>query len=135
MARVGSVGAQRLALPCLFVRTHADEGAEAAMQRRLLHQTQTLLAPDEALVTARSFPLAPLQAAGITRYVSRGATNCTARRAWLPAYGSKGRRPRKGAVVRPLPRSSKGHRLPATPADRCETWQGGMREAPCLIRA
>src|SRR5262249_34151585 len=38
LARVGSVGGQRLALPCLFVRTDADEGGEAAMQRRLLNQ-------------------------------------------------------------------------------------------------
>jgi len=67
MARVGSVGAQRLALPSLVVRTDAEEGGEAAMPRRLLHQTQTLLAPDEALVTDRGFPLAQIHAAGITR--------------------------------------------------------------------
>jgi len=86
-------------------------------------------------VTDHGFPLAQLQEAGITRYVSRGATNITARRAWLPAYSGKGRRPRKGAVVRPLPRPYKGRTLPATPADRCETWQGGTPEAPCLVRA
>jgi hypothetical protein len=51
------------------------------------------------------------------------------------AYSGKGRRPRKGAVVRPLPRTYKGRTLPATPADRCETWQGGTPEAPCLVRA
>jgi hypothetical protein len=135
MARVGSVGAQRLALPCVFVRTDAAEGGEAAMQRRLLSQTQALLAPDEALVTDRGFPLAQLQEAGIVRYVSRGATNFTARRAWLPAYSGKGRRPRKGAVVRPLPRTYKGRTLLATPADRCETWQGGTPAAPYLVRA
>jgi hypothetical protein len=134
-ARVGSGGAQRLALPGVFVRTDPDEGGETAMQRRLLHQTQALLAPDEALVTDRGVPLAPLQDAGITRYGSRGATNFTARRAWLPAYSGTGRRPRKGALVRPLPRTDKGRSLPATPADRCETWQGGTPEAPCLVRA
>lgn len=135
MARVGSVGAQRLALPCVFVRTEPDEGGEAAMQRRRLHQTQGLLAPDEALVTDRGFPLAQLQAAGLTRDVSRGATNFTARRAWLPAYSGKGRRPRKGPLVRPLPRTYKGRTLPATPADRGEAWPGGTPEAPCLVRA
>ena len=135
MARVGSVGAQRLALPGLFVRTDADEGGEAAMQRRLLHQAQALLAPDEALVTDRGFPLAQLQDAGITRYVSRGATNFTARRAALPAYCGKGRRPRKGAVVRPLPRTYKERTLAATPPDRRETWQGGTRDEPCIVTA
>ena len=56
-ARIGSVGTQRLALPCLLVRTTADEPGEAALQRELLHQTQALLATDEALVTDRGFPL------------------------------------------------------------------------------
>src|SRR5215475_3372324 len=50
-ARVGAVGMQRLALPCLFVRLEAGETGEPALQRRLLEQTQALLAPDEALVT------------------------------------------------------------------------------------
>jgi hypothetical protein len=135
MARVGSVGAQRLALPSLLVRTDAEEGGEAAMQRRLRHQTQTRLAPDEALVTDRGFPLAQLHAAGITQYVSRAPRNFTARRACPRTYGGKGRRPTKGPLVRPLPRTYKGRTIAATPPDRYETWQGGTREAPCLISA
>jgi hypothetical protein len=87
------------------------------------------------LVTDRGFPLAQIQAASITRYVSRGPTNFTARRATLPAYCGKGRRPTTGPVVRPLPRTSKGHTRPATPPDRRETWQGGTQEEPCLIAA
>jgi hypothetical protein len=54
-ARVGSVGTQRLAIPCLFVRTEAEEPGEPALQRRLLQQTQALLAADEVLVTDRAF--------------------------------------------------------------------------------
>ena len=34
-ARVGSVGSQRLAIPCLLVRTAAEEPGEPALQRRL----------------------------------------------------------------------------------------------------
>jgi hypothetical protein len=134
-ARIGAVGSQRLAMPCLLVRAEADDPGEPALQRRLLHQTQALLAPDEALVTDRGFPLAQIHAAGITRYVSRGPTNFTARRAILPTYRGKGRRPTKGLLVRPLPRTYKGRTLAATPADRCETWQGGTREAPCIVSA
>ena len=134
-ARIGSAGTQRLAVPCLLVHTTADAPGEPALQRQLLHQTQTLLAPDEVLVTDRGFPLAQMHAAGITRYVSRGPTNFTARRATLPAYCGKGRRPTKGAVVRPLPRTYKKRTLAATPPDRRETWQGGTREQPCLISA
>jgi hypothetical protein len=134
-ARVGSVGTQRLAIPCLLVRAEADEPGEPALQRRLLQQTQARLAADEVLVTDRGFPLAQIHAAGITRYVSRGPTNFTARRAALPTYSGKGRRPTRGAVVRPLPRTYKGHTLAATPPDRRETWQGGTPEAPCIVSA
>jgi hypothetical protein len=134
-ARVGSVGSQRLAIPCLLVRTAAEEPGEPAWQRRLLQQTPALLAAAAVLVTDRGFPLAPLPAAGITRYVSRGPTNFTARRATLPAYCGKGRRPTKGPVVRPLPRTYKHHTLAATPPDRRETWQAGTPEAPCIVCA
>jgi hypothetical protein len=105
------------------------------LQRRLLQQTHALLAADEALVTDRGFPLAQLQAAGSTRYVSRGPTNFTARRATLPAYCGKGRRPTQGPLVRPLPRTYKRHTLAATPPDRRETWLGGMPEAPRIVSA
>ena len=134
-ARIGAVGSQRLAMPCLLVQAEADAPGEPALQRRLLHQTHPLLAPDEALVTDRGFPLAQLHATGITRYVSRGPTNFTARRALLPPYRGKGRRPTKGLLGRPLPRTYKGRTLAATPADRRETWQGGTPEAPCIISA
>lgn len=134
-ARIGTAGSQRLAMPCLLVQAEADESGESALQQRLLQHTQALLAPDEALVTDRGFPLVQLHAAHIERYVSRGPTNFTARRAWLPAYGGKGRRPTKGALVRPLPRTYKGRTLAATPPDRRETWQGGTPEEPCMISA
>jgi hypothetical protein len=134
-ARIGSAGPQRLALPCLLVRADADDPGEPALQGQLLQQTQALLATDEVLVTDRGFPLAQIHAAGITRYVSRGPTNFTARRATLPVYGGKGRRPIKGALVRPLPRTYKKRTLAATLPDRRETWQGGTQEKPCLISA
>lgn len=134
-ARIGSVGTQRLALPCLLVRATADEPGEAALQRELLQQTQALLATDDALVTDRGFPLAQLPEAGLTQYVSRAPRTFTARRACPPTYGGKGRRPTKGALVRPLPRTYKGRTRAATPPDRCEPWQGGTREEPGIITA
>jgi hypothetical protein len=134
-ARVGSVGCQRLAIPCLLVRPAAEEPGESALQRRLLQQTNGLLAADEVLVTDRGCPLAQIQGAGITRYVSRGPTNFTARRACPPLYRGKGRRPTRGPVVRPLPRTYKQHTLAATPPARRETWQGGTPEAPGIVCA
>ena len=134
-ARVGSVGAQRLAVPCLLVRSEGTEASEAPLQLRLLQKVQAQLADDEALVCDRGFPLAQLQAAGILRYVARAPLNFTARRAVLPAYQGKGRKPRRGTLVRPLPRTYKNHTIAATPPDRHETWQVGARKTPLRLRA
>ena len=134
-ARVGSVGAQRLAMPCLLVRSEGTEASEAPLQTRLLQKVQAKLADNEAVVCDRGFPLMQIQAAGIPRYVSRGPINFTARRAVLPVYQGKGRKPRRGALVRPLPRQYKNHTIAATPPDRHETWQVGAHKAPLRLQA
>jgi hypothetical protein len=67
--------------------------------------------------------------------VRRGPTNGTARRASLPASCGTGRRPTTGAVLHPLPRTSKGRARAAPPPARRETWQGGTREAPGIVAA
>jgi hypothetical protein len=122
-ARVGTAGTQRLAVPCLLVRGEPTETSATALQLRLLQRANTQLAADEALVCDRGFPLRQLQAAGVQRYVIRAPVNFTARRATLPAYQGKGRKPGRGALVRPLPRTYKGRTIAATPPDRHETWQ------------
>lgn len=134
-AGVGSVGQQRLALPRLLVRAEPTAPSAAALQARLLQQTQEGLAPDEAVVTDRGFPLAQIQAAGLTRYVARGPVNFTARRAALPPYKGHGRRPTRGALVRPLQRRRKDKGIAATPPDREETWQVGTAAQPLSVRA
>jgi hypothetical protein len=122
-ARIGTVGTQRLAVPCVLVRGEATDTSEAAMQRRLLQQTKERLAADAACVCDRGFPLRQLQDAGVPRYVVRAPINFTARRATLPVYKGQGRKPVRGALVRPLPRTYKGHPIAATPPDRREPWQ------------
>lgn len=134
-AWVGSVDAQRLAVPCLLVRSEGTDASEAPVQTRLLQKVQAKLADNEAVVCDRGFPLMQIQAAGIPRYVSRGPINFTARRAVLPAYHGKGRRPKRGALVRPLPRTDKNHTIAATPPDRQETWQVGAHKAPLRLQA
>ncbi len=134
-ARVGSVGAQRRPVPCLLVRSEGTDASEATLQTRLLQKVQAKLADDEAVVCDRGFPLTQIQTAGIPRYVSRGPINFTARRAVLPAYHGKGRKPRRGTLVRPLPRTYKNHTIAATPPDRQETWQVGARSAPLRLQA
>jgi hypothetical protein len=66
-ARVGTVGTQRLAVPCLLVRGEATDTSEADLQFRLLQRANEQLAADEALVCDRGFPLRQLQEAGLQR--------------------------------------------------------------------
>ncbi len=131
IARVGRVGAQRLALPLAFVRAADDDASPGAHARRLVREAVRQCADDDALVLDAGFGLALLHEEGATRYVVRAAKNATFRRASPPPYGGRGRPPTRGAVVRPLPRSYKGRRLPATPPDRVETWP----EDGALLRA
>ncbi len=130
-ARVGTVGTQRLAVPCLLVRGEPTETSATDFPTRLLQRAHAPLADDEALVCDRGFPLRQLQTVGIQRYVVRAPVNFTARRAALPAYQGKGRKPVRGALVRPLPRTDKGRTMAATPPDRHETWQ--LRIGPTAL--
>jgi hypothetical protein len=98
----------------------------------LLKTAHTHLAPDEFLVADRGFFLAQMQAAQVTRYVLRVAKNFTARRARL-TYVGRGRRPTRGAVVRPCARTYRGHLVAATPADRTETWWQAGRQVQAQI--
>ena len=122
VARIGSVGSQRLPLPVRLLRAAPDEPSEAALQRRVLHEAGAVLAADEVLVIDGGFPLAPVLAAGVPRFLVRGARNCTARRATLPPPQRRGRPRQYGARVRPLPRTRKGQRIPATDPDRKESF-------------
>jgi hypothetical protein len=131
IARVGSVGAQRLALPLAFVRAAADDPRPSTHARLLVREAARRCAADEVLVLDAGFSLAQLQAEGATRYVVRLAKNSTFRRATPPQYGGRGRPATRGALVRPLPRAYKGQPLPATPPDRTATW----REGDALLRA
>jgi hypothetical protein len=130
-ARVGGVGDQRLAIPCLMLRADPQDPSEAALQRRLLTAAGQALADQEVLVCDAGFPLLQVLQAGVPRFLVRGAKNFTARRAHLPEYQGKGRPHAYGNIVRPLPRTYKGRTIAATPFDREETWQ----EDGCLLKA
>jgi hypothetical protein len=121
VARVGSVGAQRLGVPIAFVRA-PGEGSER-------HETVVVRAAwaactaAEAVVLDAGFTVRELQAVGVTRYVVRQAKNVTARRAQPPPRSEgRGRPATRGALVRPLARTFRGRVLPATPPDWTATW-------------
>ena len=69
------------------------------------------------------FKVKAVQAAGISRFVVRGAKNSAARHNTLPPYTGRGRKPEYGVLVRPVARKRKGRTIAATPPDRAETWQ------------
>jgi hypothetical protein len=117
LARVGSIGEQRLPLPVRLLRA-GDDGNEAALQQRLVQAAVALLVPEEALIADGGFPLSLLLSAGVPRFVVRVPKNFTARRATRPEYGGRGRPSEYGALVRPLARHYKERLLSATPPDR-----------------
>ena len=131
VARVGRVGAQRLALPVAFVRAAAGDPCPRTHARLLVREAVRQCAPGEVLVLDGGFAVALLHEEGAARYVVRAAKNSTFRRATPPPYGGRGRPATRGALVRPLPRTYKGRLIPATPPDRVETWHEGEH----LLRA
>ena len=120
LARIGSVGGQRLPLPVCLLRPAPDDPREATLQERLVQQAAAVLAADEVLIVDGGFSLSLLLSAGLTRCVARVPKNFTARRATLPEPRRRGRPAAYGEIVRPLARSYKGKTIPATPSDRAE---------------
>src|SRR5205823_3369772 len=93
IARVGTVGAQRLGLPVALVRAAAGDPRPKTQARLLGHAAVQPCAPDEVLVLDAGFGGALLQEEGAARSVVRVAKNSTFRRASPPPYAGRGRRP------------------------------------------
>jgi hypothetical protein len=121
---IGSVGEQRVPLPRQVVRASPADPRETTLQQHLLETAGAALAPDEALVSDRGFPVAQVLAAQVPRFVVRVRQNFTARRVAVPPYAGRGRPATAGPWVRPLPRRYRGQPVAATPPDRQEAWEG-----------
>ena len=85
IARVGSLGTQRLALSLALVRADHVDPSPSTHARLLVGETVRQCMADDVLVLDAGFGLALLHAAGATRYVVRLAKNATFRRAVPPA--------------------------------------------------
>ena len=131
VARVGSVGTQRLGLPLALVRADTEDPSVAAHERALLRAAVQASAEQDVLVLDAGFEIRQLQEAGATRYVVRAAKNVTGRRADLPGYPGRGRPRTRGELIRPLARTYRDRELAATPPDQVVTWQ----EPDAVIRA
>jgi len=86
VARIGSVGTQRLGLPLALVRADIDDPSTAAHERALLQAAVQAATERDVLVLDAGFEISQLQEAGATRYVVRAAKNATGHRAAPPAY-------------------------------------------------
>lgn len=127
VARTGQAGRQRLGLPVAFVRADPTNPGAGAHQQALLATAATCCGPRDVVVVDRGMRVRHLEAAGVARYVVRLVKSFTARRATPPPYRGRGRRPTRGALVRPLarPRRRGGGTLAASAPDRVEHWQVG----------
>jgi hypothetical protein len=127
LGEVGEINGQRIALPRAFERVHPKDTREARLWTELLKQAKKGLQDDEILVVDAGVKISDLQAAGIKCYEVRLATNFTARRNFLPEH-VKGRKPKYGALVRPLARKHKDKTLAATLPDETYAWVEAGRE-------
>jgi hypothetical protein len=93
----------------------------------MLKKIKKGLQADEIAVMDAGMKISDLQEAGLERYELRLAVNFTARRNFLPAH-ERGRKPKYGAIVRPLPRKYKDNTLAATVPDETYTWTENGRE-------
>ena len=131
IARVGSVGTQRLGLPLALVRADPKDPSTAAHERALVRAAVQAATDTDVLVFDAGFEIRQVQEAGATRYLVRAAKNVTGRRAALPAYAGRGAPRKRGELIRPLARTYRGHTLAATDPDQVTTWQ----EGDAVIRA
>jgi hypothetical protein len=131
VARIGSVGTQRLGLPLALVRADCADPSTAAHERALLKAAVQALTERDVLVLDAGFEIRQLQEAKATRYVVRAAKNVTGRRAIPPTYPGRGRPSWRGELIRPLARTYRDRTLAATPPDHATTWQ----EGDAIVRA
>jgi|GraSoiStandDraft_4_1057263.scaffolds.fasta_scaffold210791_1 hypothetical protein len=125
VARVGSVGTQRLGMPLALVRADTTDPSTAAHERAVVRAAVHVMAEHDALVLDAGFEIRHLQEAGATRYVVRAAKNVTGRRAKLDDYPGRGRPRQRGELIRPLARTYRDRTLAASTPDAGATWQEG----------
>jgi len=127
IGEVGEINGQRIASPRAFERVHPKDTSETRLWQEMLKSAKKSLQKDEILVVDAGVKISDLQEAKIEQYEIRLATNFTARRNFLPEH-IKGRKPKYGALVRPLPREHKGKTLEATTPDEIYIWLENERE-------
>jgi hypothetical protein len=122
VGRVGQIAGQRLLLPLGILRADPEHPDEETLMGKLMVKAKMLMQPQDVLVCDGGFGLEQVLKSGVARFILKVAKNFTARRATPPDYCGIGRPAQRGEIVRPLARTFKKRRLPATPPDRSLTW-------------
>jgi Transposase DDE domain len=124
VARIGEVEGKRIALPQSIVRVHPKDPSENTLKKELLKQVRRILQPLEIMLADAGFKIKSCHEANVEQYMIRLAKNFTARRNYLAfKVGKKGKKPRKGPIVRPLPRKYNGKEIAGTPPDATFSWE------------
>lgn len=122
VAKLKKVGNRLIA--CLVTTTRSGDTVE------LLKVAKEQQGKNDVLLADSQVKISHLHEANIKQFVVRGATNLTFRRSTPRAAkpGVRGRKPTRGEVIRPLPRTFKGKLLPGNDAHRIETFREGKYE-------
>lgn len=116
MAVSGRIHDKRIPLLHGIIRCAAEQ-SEAEFRVELLKQAAERRLPDEVNVLDAGFKLSEIHEAGLSGYVVRLQSNCTARRNELPEYKGRGAPPKYGEIIRPLARKRKDKEIAASQAD------------------
>ncbi|HZG46574.1 MAG TPA: hypothetical protein VEZ41_09980, partial [Allosphingosinicella sp.] len=112
LVRIGLVREKRIPLLLALVR-----GGDTLS---LLEAAKGQMRAQDVLIADRQVTIGHLCRAGIERFVVRAAVDFTARTKQIAPYGGRGRYPKQGSIVRPLPRRYRGKTIAATEPNRRE---------------
>lgn len=112
LVRIGLVLGKRIPLLLGLVR-----GGDTLA---LLEAAKGQMTPQDVLVADRQVTIQHLSRAGIEQFVVRAPVDFTARTKQIAPYCGRGRPPKQGSIVRPLPRRYRGKTIASTEPNRRE---------------
>jgi len=117
MVTSGEINGKRVPLLDKIVRCEVGT-SEPEFHAQLLNDAATSNHPDEITVVDAGFELSEIAESGLSQFVIRMASNCTARRNVLPDYKGIGARPKYGEIIRPLARTRLENKIEASPCEK-----------------
>jgi hypothetical protein len=112
LVRIGLVLEKRIPLLLALVR-----GGDTLA---LLRAAKEHMRPQDVLIADRQVSIKHLSQAGIEQFVVRAPIDFTARTREIASYSGRGRYPKQGSIVRPLPRKYRGKTIASTAPNRRE---------------